>query len=161
EDGARSARSDLDPDDSRRRIHVLTGGHARLRSLSQFLKPRRIGTQIALMVVASLLLSHGITTATFLLTPPPNFEHPFGATTARLVAAARLIDGATTPEQRQAAIEVVRRSFPEVKMLGERPPPDRFLFEGRMIRGLQRDAGEEFTAFEARPDDPSRHGPLQ
>jgi signal transduction histidine kinase len=114
------------------------------------------------MVVASLLISHTITTAAFLLlSPPPNFDHPFGTVRARLIVAAQLIAGASTPEQRQGAVEAVHRNFPEVQVVSEPPSPDRLRPDGRLTRGLQHSVGLTFMAFVARPEDPSRHDPLR
>ena len=133
-----------------------------MNAILRFLKPRRIGTQIAVMVVASLLISHTITTAAFLLlSSPPNFDHPFGTVTGRLIVAAQLIAGSSTPEQRQRAVEAVHRSFPEVQVVAEPPSPDTLRRDDWLTRGLQRSAGPEFMAFVARPEDPSRHGPLR
>src|SRR5262249_27182788 len=148
EDRAGSTRPDPDPDHSWRRLYVLAGDQVRLNAILRFLRPHRIGTQIAVMVVASLLISHTITTATFLLlSPPPNFDHPFGTVRARLIVAAQLIAGASTPEQRLGAVEAVHRNFPEVQVVSEPPSPDRLRPEGRLTRGLQHSVGLTFMAF--------------
>jgi signal transduction histidine kinase len=133
-----------------------------LSGFSRILKPRRIGTQVAVLVATSLLISQIVTAATFFFsTPPPGFGHPLGAAVAQLAATAKLIVAADTPQARLEILQAARRSFPELQVASEPPPPDRMSHDDRLVRAAQRDVGAQFTVFTTRMAEASRDGPLR
>jgi signal transduction histidine kinase len=133
-----------------------------LSGVSQILKPRRIGTQIAVLVVTSLLISQVVTAATFFLfSPLPGSGHSPVAAVAELAVTAKLLVAADTPEARLDILQAARRSFPGLHVASEPPPLDRISHDDRLVRVVQRDVGPQFTVFAARMEGAPRDGTSQ
>jgi signal transduction histidine kinase len=124
-----------------------------LIALSQLIKRRRIGTQIALLVVTSLVIAQAVTAATFVLFSPQanGFGHSPGTAIGRLITTGRLLLAAETPQAREAIIAAARRTLPELHFMSS-PPPGQVARDERLTHRLQRDVGNEFTAFALRAD---------
>jgi signal transduction histidine kinase len=121
----------------------------------QFLTLRRISSQIAVLIVTSLLLAQIITTATiFSLMPPPPF--PPGAHLSRLAYTAKLIDAAPTADARAAILDTARGSFPELIVAGAPPPHRHDRPDDRLLRGLRAELGDRFAVFAT--GSPHQHG---
>jgi len=119
--------------------------------LSRLLKPRRIGTQIAVLVVTSLLIAQAITAATFFLfSPSPSFGQSPAAAVTQLAVTAKLIAAADSEQARRAILEAARRSLPELQVASEPAAADRMSPDDRLTRHLQRDIGDEFKVFTTR-----------
>jgi signal transduction histidine kinase len=121
--------------------------------LSQLIKRRRIGTQIALLVVTSLVIAQAVTVATFVLfgPQPGELRHSPGAAIASLVTTGRLLLAAETPQAREAVIAAARRALPELQVMSALPPAQ-IARDEWLTQRLQRDIGNEFTAFALRAD---------
>jgi signal transduction histidine kinase len=130
--------------------------------VTRFLKkllPQRIASQIAALVVTSLVLAHVVTTLTiFLLNPHPNFMNSPGATTTRLAFTAKLLDATSNPDARADILRAAREGFPGMEL---REPGK---FEGRpaddpFLRDLQTDLGYGFKVFGSRLRDSTDRAP--
>jgi signal transduction histidine kinase len=131
-----------------------------LTGLSQILKSRRIGTQIAVLVVTSLLIAQAVTAATFLLLGPPrDFMHPPEAMFAKVAVTAKLIASAPTAEARQAIIAAAPAGFPELRVETDPPPAEPSHFDARFVRAIERELGQQFAVFATHPV--VAHGPPQ
>jgi len=74
--------------------------------------PNRISGQIAIIIVASLVVIHGILTATFFLARP---DHRPDRSPEQLVTLVELID-ASSPEQRPRLVADMARTFPHLAL---------------------------------------------
>jgi signal transduction histidine kinase len=127
------------------------------------LKPRRIGTQIALLVVTSLLIAQAVTATTFLLLSPPagSLGHPPGPV-ANLAAVGKLIVAADTPQARAAVIAAAHRGLADLRVAQEPPAHGHISTDDRLAQRLQRDVGSDIVAFTLRPEhEPSPAGAVQ
>ena len=117
-----------------------------MKRIFEFLTLRRISSQIAVLIVTSLLLAQTITAATiFWLLPPPGF--PPGAPWSRLASTARLLDATPTPAARATIAEAARTSFPELVIANEPPPHRHESPDDRLLRGIRADLGDRFNVF--------------
>ena len=92
----------------------MTG--SRLARLRDRLRPRSIAGQIALLVVAAILVAHVVATmAFFLLREPWNPDERPGVATGRVATVARLLDAAEAPA-RPALIASAGRSLPALRI---------------------------------------------
>jgi signal transduction histidine kinase len=80
--------------------------------LSAFL-PRRISSQIAALIVVSLLAIHLVVTAAFVFLRPPDRSGPPDAALDRLVTIARLLDAAP-PEARGGLLTTLDGAYPQM-----------------------------------------------
>jgi signal transduction histidine kinase len=131
-----------------------------VKRIFQLFALRRISTQIAILIVTSVLLAQLITALTiFWLFPPPGFllRDPF----SNLAVVAKLIDAAPTPVARSAVIDAALTSFPELTVVRD-PPPGHDFPDDRLLRRLQADLGERLDIFvlasPERPADAKRVG---
>ena len=123
--------------------------------LSQMLKSRRIGTQIAVLVVTSLLIAQAVTAATFLfLGPPGRFMHSPDVMLAKLLVTAKLVAAAPTAEAQQAIIAAARSGLPELRFETDPPPADQVHFGDRFVQGIERELGDPLSVFRTGPAGP-------
>ena len=136
---------------------------------SRILKPRRIGTQIAVLVVTSLLIAQLVTAGTFFLFSPPTLlfsppggaGHSPGAVVAKLATIAKLLAAAETPQARQAILEAAHRSLPELKLANQPAAAGRTSADDRLVRLIQHGIGNEFTVFTSHSEGSPPDGGLQ
>ncbi|GJD51145.1 Adaptive-response sensory-kinase SasA [Methylobacterium crusticola] len=136
--------------------------------------PRRIAGQLAVLVVAAIVVTHVVVTIAFVLLRPElrrSDEHP-GALANRLVTVVHMI-AAAPPEQRQVLVAAARRSAsalhltllapdaeagPAVHPAG-RPAPSR-LADIPEISGLRAALGEGYSVEETSPPPAAGHAPI-
>jgi signal transduction histidine kinase len=126
--------------------------------LLQKLMPRRIGSQIAVLIVVSLLLATVVTAAVFLLRPASNESNRL-AKPPQLAMTAKLLDTADTPEARADILRIARQGLPDLAELdlpisGHIKGPD-----DRLMRELQADLGSRFAVFAVPPEGAHSEGP--
>lgn len=112
------------------------------------LLPKRIGSQMALLIAASLLIANVFTAVTLsLFGLPPRFaELPFVAMT-RLAVVAKLIDAAPTPEARAAILAAARSSLPGLTQMHQAFPSERSPLHDPMFKDLQSELGDRFAVL--------------
>jgi signal transduction histidine kinase len=132
-----------------------------LSGFLRFLRARRIGTQIALLVATSLLISQVIAAATFLLLNPRGDFARSRTNVDKLVVSARLLAAANGPAMRDALVEAVNRSFPELVLTNNAPAVDRDHLDHWLTRALQREVGAQFTVFALGPDESAPERPFR
>jgi signal transduction histidine kinase len=122
------------------------------------LVPRRIGSQIALLIVVSLVIAQVVTTAVFLLQAPTR-PYILKATLAQIAFTARLLDHAPNDAARAEVLRVAQRSFPELSALQDAPLSSSVMRDERLTRPLQDELGGRFSVLALRPSDNSHDTP--
>lgn len=116
--------------------------------LSSF-APKRISGQIAVIIVASLIMIHVVLTATFILTrPDPRTDRP----PDQLVTLIKLVD-ATPAESRPRLIAEIAAAFPQFALARAGSPPEGSAQSGHLPQfdGLQRHLGPDYQITPLRP----------
>jgi signal transduction histidine kinase len=85
--------------------------------------PRRIAGQIALLVVLSVVLVHAIFAGMFLLREPGGPDRGGRPLQDRFATAVRVVDAASDPASRQAALAAVAGAFPGFALAIDESPP--------------------------------------
>ena len=117
------------------------------------LRSQPIARQIALLIVTSLLVTHGVITIAILLLYPPGDPMTAPAAAAvRLGVVAGLLDAASTEEQRAAIMQTARAAIPELEA-GVLPPRSRPMPEPHHD-STQRKAGDRPDIFAIPPARP-------
>lgn len=88
------------------------------------LLPRRISSQIAALILVSLLAIHALVTATFILLRPAEPADPPGAAIDRLETIARLVDAAP-PDARAGLLMTLDDAYPQMSVSLSRSSPER------------------------------------
>jgi signal transduction histidine kinase len=126
-------------------------------ALASKLLPQRIASQIAVLVVTSVLLAHAVVTLTFLLLSPHLGPNRMGDVTL----AARLLDDSFGAGSRTDILRAVRAHLPHVDV-HDAPPAGERRADDPVVRGLQAELGDRFDVFRVRPagapDRPMRIG---
>jgi CheY-like chemotaxis protein len=153
-DGERTQRAQADPDDSLGRIHVFAEGGGDVSGIFEKLRSLRITTQIAILVAAALAIAYVlIGAAIFALYPRPDFSFSSDAVIFRLAFVAKLLDAASSPDQRAEVMKIAHGEIPELAV-GELPPRAM-----RTLRGPYQDVrlrlSERFRVFDVPPDGPA------
>ena len=112
-----------------------------MSALLRLITPRRIGTQIALLVVTAIVLAHVVLTAAFLLLEHGRPPAPGLAEIERLAFAARLIETGQDADARAALLAAARRADPSLLVLTQAPAPDADASEERLLRDMQAQLG--------------------
>lgn len=124
------------------------------------LLPRRISSQIAALILVSLLAIHALVTATFILLRPVEPSDPPGAVIDRLETIARLVDAAP-PDARAGLLMTLDDAYPQMSVSLSRSSPERTR-EPRdpKLESLRRRLGSGFAVAlddaEPRGDRPGR-----
>lgn len=127
-----------------------------MSGLFERLWPQRITTQIAVLVVTSLFIAHVvITAAVFALYPRHNPMSGPWADMTRLGFVAKLLDGASSPDQRAEILRVARAEMPELE-LGELPQDAGRPMHGPQAEDIRSQLGDRFAVFEVGPVGPGR-----
>jgi signal transduction histidine kinase len=108
-----------------------------VKPLLDNLIPRRIGTQVALLLVASILLAHLVTASVFyfLMPAPPFLAERIAA--ARLINLAGLLDNQADPNRRAELLQLALRLEPDLSILHGRPAPAPAPVQQRVLKALQ------------------------
>jgi signal transduction histidine kinase len=114
------------------------------------LVPRHIGSQIALLIVVSLVIVLVATTTVFLLQAPTRPEI-VKASLAQIAFTARLLDRAPSDAARAEVLQIAQRSLP--KLSAPREMPSSMVRDERLTRPLQDDLGNRFSVFALRSRD--------
>jgi signal transduction histidine kinase len=128
-----------------------------VKSLLNYLIPRRIGTQVALLLVASILLAHSVTTSVFyfLMPEPPFLAERMAA--ARLVNLASILGNQADPNRRAELLQLALRKEPDLSILHGRPAPAPAPVRQRILKALQADGDDRIVVGTAQaPDDASK-----
>lgn len=91
-----------------------------MTGFARFPLPNRISSQIAVIIVAGLLVIHGIVTAIFFLSRPDERSRP--ESPSQLATLVRLIDR-TLPADRPRLLAELGRAFPQLELTVPDPPP--------------------------------------
>jgi signal transduction histidine kinase len=124
-----------------------------VRSPLDYLIPRRIGTQVALLLVASILLAHLVMTSVFyfLMPGPPFFAERIAA--ARLVNLASTLDSQADPNKRAELLQLALRMEPDLSILHGRPAPAPGPERARILEALQVDGDNRIVVGTAQTPD--------
>ncbi len=114
-----------------------------MKRLLRYLVPRRIGSQIAVLIVVSLAIANGVTATVFLLQAPPQPGHTVGVL-AGLAFTAKLLDAATTRESRTEILRNAQESLSTLQELKELPPGSFDEPDIRPVRDLKAVLGDRF-----------------
>jgi signal transduction histidine kinase len=128
-----------------------------VKPLLDYLIPRRIGTQVAVLLVASILLAHLVATSVFyFLMPGPHFLAERIATT-RLVNLASILDNQTDPNRRAELLQLALRMEPDLSILPGKPTPAPAPVRQRILKALQVGSDDRIVVGMAQtPDDTSK-----
>jgi signal transduction histidine kinase len=125
----------------------------------RFLVPVRIGSQIASLVVAALLLANVVATAVFFLVDPrlplPRDRVDVGERLGFLV---RILDGEPDAAARSTVIAAARRVEPSLQVLDSAPAADPAAVDSFIAKDLQRRLGDEAGVVVSRPSDQPANG---
>jgi methyl-accepting chemotaxis protein len=128
-----------------------------VKSLLDYLIPRRIGTQVALLLVTSILLAHLVMTSVFyfLMPGPPFLAERIAA--ARLVNLASILDNQADPNKRAELLQLALRMEPDLSILHGRPAPSPAPVRARILEALQVDGDNRIVVGTAQtPDQTSK-----
>jgi signal transduction histidine kinase len=108
-----------------------------VKSLLEYFVPRRIGKQVALLLVASIVLAHLVTASVFyfLMPDPPFLAERIAA--ARLVNLARILDDQADPKRRAELLQLALRMEPDLSLLADKPVPAPASLQRRVLNALQ------------------------
>ena len=122
-----------------------------MKNAFSFLMPARIGGQIAVLVLASLLLAHGVMTAGFFLLDPgrPRVGEDIGAV-ERLAFLARMLNAQASPGARAALIASARKADPGLTVSQHVPPAVSGGHYAQMVRDVAARTGGQTRLFIAR-----------
>jgi signal transduction histidine kinase len=110
--------------------------------------PHRITTQIALLVVMSLIIAHlAIAAVLISLYPRPDLPLISSAYTAKLIYTAKLLNSASGPDERGTILKVARMELPGI-LFGPLVNEARHGTVGPLAADLQAQLGTTFTVFE-------------
>jgi signal transduction histidine kinase len=124
----------------------------------QKILPGRIITQIAALIVTSLVVANVAIGALFLVQAPEWLENS-GGMLANLVFTAKLLDATRTPEARAEILQSARASYPELSYLDAvTPAPSSELPNSRLVSGLQSALGGRFRVIATDPIEGDAHG---
>jgi signal transduction histidine kinase len=125
--------------------------------LIDYLLPRRISSQIAVLIVVSLAIANGVTAAVFLLLAPAKPENTAGIL-AGLAFTARLLDAAPTAAARADVLRSAQESFANLVELPALPPASAIAPDIRPVRDLEAVLGDRFQVIVIWPplDDPGQ-----
>jgi signal transduction histidine kinase len=107
--------------------------------------PTRIGTQIAALAVAVIVIGHILITVMFIAIPPPRQPNERMGLEAALVAAVRLIDEASTPEAAAQMVAAAARAYPDLHIMASTDARASSAAVLALPRSLIRALGSEFT----------------
>jgi signal transduction histidine kinase len=120
------------------------------------LRSQTITTQIAVLVVTALVIAHVVIgIAVFALYPRPNPMSSPGAAMIRLGFVAKLLDAASSPDQRAEIMRIGRAEIPELEV-GELPQSARHAMHGPQAEDIRSQLGGRLGVFEVVPDGPGR-----
>ena len=118
-------------------------------ALRSRLRPRSVAGQIALLVVAAIVVAHAVATTAFVLLREPwrPDDHP-GVAAGRLAIVARLLDGAA-PQERAGLLANAARSVPNLQLApwNEAAPTDAGL-NRPVVRRLRNGFGRALTVVD-------------
>ena len=115
--------------------------------------PVRIGSQIAALVVASLLLAHAIITATFLIAAHPDRPMCRIGVADRLIFLTALLDSEPNASARSILLAAARRTNPDLKIFTSTPPSDAISLASSPLNELDC-VGDDSKLFVSRLDQP-------
>ncbi len=121
-----------------------------MNRLLDHLRPCHIGSQIAVLIVASLAIANIVTAGVFLLQAPPKPPSTVG-TLAGLAFTAKLLAAAPDAKIRAEVLRNARASFSELSTLDALPPPSQRQTDSRPVADLKAVLGERFAVFEIPP----------
>jgi signal transduction histidine kinase len=125
-------------------------------SVCQKLRSLRITTQLAVLVVAAILIPlFVIGTAVFVLHPPPNPTSWPGAALVRLDFVAKLLDAASSPAQRAEILRLARTEMPELEVV-ELPQGTTRVMRVPWAGDARARLGNRFAHLEVAPAGPDR-----
>jgi signal transduction histidine kinase len=128
-----------------------------VKSVLDYLIPRRIGTQVAVLLVASILLAHLVATSVFyfLMPGPPFLAERTSA--ARLVNLAGILDNQTDPNRRAELLQLALRMEPDLSILHGKPAPAPAPVQQRILKALRVGSDNHIVVGMAQtPDDASK-----
>jgi hypothetical protein len=117
-----------------------------VKRILRFLMSLRISSQIAILIVTSLLLAQIITAGTIVWLFPPPVSPPI-VSMSKLATTAKLLDAAPTLDARSVILETIGRSFPELTVWSEAPPDPGEFHDNRVLRSIQAELGDRFSVF--------------
>lgn len=117
-----------------------------MKRLLQYLVPRHIGSQIAVLIVVSLAIANGVTATVFLLQPPPKTENTVGVL-AGLAFTAKLLDAAPTPAARAEVLRSARDSLSTLVELEKLPGAAADVSAIRPVRDLKAVLGDRYKVY--------------
>ena len=117
-----------------------------MKRILRFLMSLRISSQIAILIVTSLLLAQIITAGTIVWLFPPPVSPPI-VSMSKLATTAKLLDAAPTLDARSVILETIGRSFPELTVWSEAPPDPGEFHDNRVLRSIQAELGDRFSVF--------------
>jgi signal transduction histidine kinase len=127
----------------------VSGIFDRLRSLP-------ITTQVAILVAAALAIAHVVIgAAVFALYPRPDPNSFPGTAIFRLCFVAKLLDAASSPDQRAETLRVAQREIPGLAV-GRLPQRARNALHGPHPEDVRPCLGEGFEVFDLPPGGPAR-----
>jgi hypothetical protein len=124
-----------------------------VKTLLDYLIPRRIGTQVALLLVASILLAHLVTTSVFyfLMPDPPFFAERIAA--ARLINLASVLDNQADPNKRAELLQLALRMEPDLSIMHGEPAPAPTPVRERILKALHVGGDDRIVIGSAQPPD--------
>lgn len=112
-----------------------------MRSLLRLIVPRRIGTQIALLVVTAIVLAHVAITTSFLVFEHGRRPEPRLAEIEHLAFAARLAETGADASARAGVLAAARRADPSLIVLSRAPAPYADSLENHLLHDIQAHLG--------------------